>query len=172
MDNNNLNRLLQDRSERQFWLKTVGPPQDHPDWEREETRTWEENPVETHFGRRLSHDFQSDIIIAYRVRIRKLIYIAQCNGGLQEATAEQIQRQAYRQRWRWSCWGTNLTPDYGRIWNRPKININPFVLGRQYSEATPNNPVNLRPVWGNGIVCIPRPFAELLVRQIQQLPPQ
>ena len=165
MDKNNLEGLLHDMSKRQFWLKAIGQPKCSENWDKEEKKTWEQDPVRTEFSRRLSHDFQGDIFIAYRVRIRKVIYVAECFGELKEATEEEMQREKGRRHWRWYWWGHNLTPEYGLVWNQ--VTINPFDLKRRFNAENPDDAVNLGAInAGNGIANISCSFAELLIQQI------
>src|SRR5262249_44521740 len=76
MANVALDPLLPDSPEGQFWLKPIGPPQDHPDWNAPEHRTWSHSPIEVHFSRNPVRVAVGAIIIAYRVRYQKLIYVA------------------------------------------------------------------------------------------------
>jgi hypothetical protein len=171
MDNLNLDRLLVDLQSRNFWLKSVGFPQDSPHWNDEELRTWEEDPVEIHFNLRRRPDCiqQGDILIAYRVRIRKVIYIAECSGHAQWATDERVSREPNLARWRWFFHAKNWTPDYGSQWNR--FNINPFNLARRYNASHPNDQLSLGAInFGSGHASISRGFAEMVIREIRALP--
>ena len=42
----NLDELLNDQSDRQFWLKPIGPPRDRPEWDEEEYRVWTQSEIE------------------------------------------------------------------------------------------------------------------------------
>src|SRR5438270_605878 len=98
MDNSSLDELFQDRQERSFWLKPVGPPKDHPDYEKDEHRTWGNDPVEIHFARRPGRIKPGDILIAYRVRIGKVLYVAEYLADAELATDAQVQQEPFRAR--------------------------------------------------------------------------
>jgi hypothetical protein len=171
MDNISLDRLLQDRQDRTFWLKSIGPPRDDPRWNDEESRTWRQDLVEIHFARRPGRIQRGDILIAYRVRIRKALYVAECLAAAQRATEEQIQRDSFRGRWPWFFPARNLTPEYGGRWNQ--FNIRPFRLAREYNVNHPDDPASLGAIMhGSGQAVIPRRFAEVLIRAILALPSQ
>jgi hypothetical protein len=40
LDGASLHELLSDARERQYWLKPIGYPKDHPDWDAFESRKW------------------------------------------------------------------------------------------------------------------------------------
>lgn len=169
MDNDTLGRLLADDRDRQYWLKAVGPPRYHRDYNRPTTRTFGEGSVETHFSEtafRVREIAEGDIFISYWTGRRKLIYVAECYGGLRRATEEQMQQQESRRDFPLFWLGKNLTPQYGMEWYQH--DINPWVLGRR------NFPVEYRSALGrinagHGIASISRQFAEFLMKQIRDL---
>src|SRR4051812_2427871 len=108
MDNANLDALLVDESGRQFWLKPIGPPKDHPDWDAPETRTWTQSQIEIHFSKNPVRVAVGAIIIGYRVRIQKLIYVAR-RLPLEEWGPAEVRPEWARRRWPHLIKGRNLT---------------------------------------------------------------
>jgi hypothetical protein len=167
MDNNALDSLLTDGTERQFWLKPIGPPKDHPDWNSSDDRTWSQNDVEIHFAKSPAKVAVGAIIIAYRVRYQKLIYIAR-RLPLEEWGLAEVRSEYSRCRWPYLIKGRNLTPEYGAVWNR--YNLQPFGLAWEYNERHPDQPARLGGILrGNDKTAIPRLFAEWLIRRICEI---
>jgi hypothetical protein len=167
MDNVALDALLADSTDRQFWLKPIGPPRDHPDWDAPEHRTWSHSPIEVHFARNPVRVAVGAIIIAYRVRIRKLIYVAR-RLPLEECGPAEVRSEYSRRRWPYFIKARNLTPEYGGVWN--EYDLQPFVLAQGYNELHPEQPAHLGSIQrGNDKTAIPRPFAEYLIRRIREI---
>jgi hypothetical protein len=168
LDNTSLDRLLAEAADRQFWLKPIGPPKDHPDYHAPEHGTWTEREIEIHFNRSPARVAVGAILIAYRVRIQKIIYVAE-RLPLAEWSLERTRSEYSRRRWPYYIKARNLTPEYGAVWDRH--NLQPFPLAREYSESHPGEPVRLGSILrGNDKVAIPRAFAEVLIRLIRDLP--
>jgi hypothetical protein len=166
LDNDSFDQLLADRQERNFWLKPIGPPHYHPDYHKEDHRTWEQDPVEIHFARRPGRIEKGDILIAYRIRIGKVLYVAECLTAPELASDEQVRQEPYRGQFRWSFQAHNFTREYGRHWER--FNIRPFPLARKYNEEHSDEPASLGAIMhGGGQALIPRGFAVLLIKKIQ-----
>jgi hypothetical protein len=168
MDTIALDSLLGDGSDRQFWLKPVGPPKDHPDWDAPEDRTWSQSQVEIHFSRSPARVAVGAIIIAYRVRYQKLIYVAQ-RLPVAEWGPSEVRSEYSRRRWPHLIKVRNLTPQYGAVWNQ--YSLRPFELAREYNEHSLDQPARLGSILrGNDKTAIPRPYAECLIRCIREIP--
>ena len=80
VDNDRLNRLLNDSRERQYWLKAVGPPGDDEAYNRPVTRPFANEFIKTHFtdrqrGRSVIENIsEGDIFIAYWTGIRVSVH--------------------------------------------------------------------------------------------------
>lgn len=168
MDNNSLGGLLGDERERQFWLKPVGPPKDHPDWCAEEHRTWTTSEIEIHFSKRPAAVVVGDILVAYRVRYGKLIYVAECLPR-EEWSEEEPRSEDSRRRWPHYIKARNLTPEYGNVWNYHCLQ--PFPLARVYNITHPADLLfTLGSIqFGADKASISRGFAEFLIRRIREL---
>jgi hypothetical protein len=150
MDKTTLDRLLGDGPERQFWLKPVGPPKDHPEWKDPEHRTWTQNSIEVHFSKNPAKVVVGAIIIAYRIRMQKLIYVAE---RLPQAE-----------------WGP--MDDIPEYWRLGPVLPAAVCSGKGVQGATTRG--GATPLGtiqrGNDKGRIPRPFAEFLIRAIRDLP--
>jgi hypothetical protein len=105
------------------------------------------------------------IIIAYRVRVQKLIYVAERLPRTQWGP-EEPRSEYSRQRWPHYIKARNLTPEYGGVWNH--YNLQPFPLAREYNESHAEEPALLGSIQrGNDKVCIPPGFAEFLIGRIR-----
>jgi hypothetical protein len=167
LDNITLDRLLGEKTDRQFWLKPIGPPKDHPDWDAPEHRVWTQSQIEIHFARNPAKVAVGAILIAYRVRIQKLIYVAE-RLPLAEWGGAEVRSEYSRKRWPYFIKSRNLTPEYGGVWNR--YNLQPFALAKAYNEHHPDDPASLGSILrGNDKTPIPRAFAESLIRRIREI---
>src|SRR5262245_54774347 len=101
---------------RQFWLKPVGPPKDHPDWGADEVRTWPHPEIEVHFTRNPVQIAVGAIVIAYRIRLRTLIYVAQRLSAAEWTTEEEKRSEYWRERYPYYFKARNLTPEFGASW--------------------------------------------------------
>lgn len=167
MDNKRLDELLSDKRKRQYWLKPVGPPKDHPDWGAEENKTWTEGQVEIHFAKSPVRIAVRDIIIAYRVRYSKLIHVAE-RLPVDQWTDPEIRSAYSRQRWPFHIKARNLTPEYGGSWNEHALQ--PFMLARAYNVYVPDDPVHLGSTQrGKDKARVPRLFGGFLIRLIRDM---
>jgi hypothetical protein len=167
LDNISLDRLLGDGPGRQHWLKPIGPPKDHPDWDAPEHRTWTETEIEIHFHKSPAKIAVGAVIIAYRVRIHKLIYVAE-RLPLAEWSQEGIRSEYSRRRWPFYIKARNLTHEYGRVWNQ--YSLQPFSLAKEYNELHPDGTARLGSILrGNDKAAIPREFAQVLIRRIREM---
>ena len=167
MDDKSLDKLLKDVRKRQFWLKPIGPPKDHPDWDAVESRTWTENEIEIHFAKNPVKIAVGAVLIAYRVRLSKLIYVAE-RLPIAEWSNEEGRSEYSRRRWPFYIKARNLTPEYGSVWNQHSLK--PFKLAKVYNQLHPFQPVRLGSILrGNDKASIPCGFAEYLIRRIRDL---
>ena len=165
MDRNCLEELLNDSRERQFWLKPVGPPRDHPDWAAEDERTWIENELEIHFHTTPVQIAPGGVLIAYRVRYSTLIYVAE-RLPVNEWSQAEVRSEYWRDRFPYYIKARNLTPEFGMAWKR--FDIRPFPLAKAGNEFHPEDPARLGSILrGNDKARIPRWFAESLIRRIR-----
>jgi hypothetical protein len=167
VDDKSLDHLLNDGRERQFWLKPIGPPKDHPDYAAEELRTWTEREIEIHFHKNPVKIAVGAFLIAYRVRYATLIYVAE-RLPLEEWSREEVRSEYSRRRWPYYIKARNLTPEYGKVWKR--FSLQPFPLAKEYNIPHPEDPALLGSILrGNDKASIPRWFAELLIRRIRDI---
>jgi hypothetical protein len=164
MDNQTLDVLLNDRRERQYWLKPIGLP-DRPMVQQPEI--WTGSPVEIGFATPAQVGV-GDVLIAFRTGVSKLIYVAESLEAIRESTPEEREHQEWRQRWPWCLNSRNLTPTYGGVWN--EFNLKPFALADEYNLLHPDHQVSLGTLnFGSTVLRIPRPFAEFLIQRIRDL---
>jgi hypothetical protein len=165
MDNNSLDTLLNDTRKRSYWLKPIGWPTDHPDCDAIETRNWTEPQIEIHFAKGPAKIALGDIIIAYRIRYKNLLYVAERLPVTEWTQAEK--RSAYEmQRWPHHIKARNLAPEFAGAWKR--FGFDPFSLKEEWNKIHPEDPVKLGSILrGNDRASIPRKFGELLIRLIR-----
>ncbi|HEV8058553.1 MAG TPA: hypothetical protein VGP68_01695 [Gemmataceae bacterium] len=175
MDNDSLNRLLNDDRQRQYWLKAVGPPGDDSNYNRPVTFTFTDAVLKTHFTKRqlgrsvIENITDGDILIAYWTGIKKLIYVAECQGGIHRASPEDIQREKASGRDRWCLYwsGINLTPQYGEQWHMHKIY--PWKTARHAFLEDYEKMLQYIRAARHGIAPISQEFAKCLIMQIAGL---
>jgi hypothetical protein len=164
MDSFELTELLQDRTEKQFWLKPMGIPDtpigDHPEAANEMVRAdFAKNPSDIQIG---------DILFAYRIGISRLLYMSQVVTEPKEATPDEIAKETWRDRWRWGISGRNLTPLFGADWRRN--DLAPFALAREYNALHPKDEQKLGPIQhGRDKHKISKGFSEFIIRRIIDL---
>lgn len=167
MDNKNLDELLSQSDNRRFWLKPIGPPKNHPDWATEEYRTWGEEELEVHFHHNPVQVHVGDVLIAFRIRYSKLIYVAE-RLSVSESVQWENRPEWARKKWPFPIKARNLTPEYGKVWKQH--DLQPFHLAKEYNASHPEDQVKLGGVnFGNDKVQISRGFAEFLIQQIRAL---
>jgi len=168
MDNLSLDALLTEGRSRQFWLKPIGYPKDHPCWNLEELRTWTESQIEVHFSETPAKVAVGAIVIAYRVNISRLIYVAERLPKTEWIEAE-VRPEWARQRWPYYIKARNLSPEYGRVWKQH--DLQPFALAKEYNNEHPGAPARLGAILrGKDKAEIPVGFAHSLLRRIRELP--
>jgi hypothetical protein len=140
LDATSLDKLLNDSRDRQFWLKPIGFPKDHPDWDVFETRKWTECEIEIHFAKTPARIAVGAVLIAYRIHVSKLIFVAERLPMTKWSAPEN--RSAYsKRRWPYYIKGLNLTPEYGSVWNR--YSFQPFTLAKEFNAEHSEDPVHL-----------------------------
>ena len=98
MDDKSLDDLLKDVRVRQFWLKPVGTPKDHPEYAAEEHWIWTESEIEIHFHKNPVRIAVGAVVIAYRVRYSTLIYVAE-RLPREEWSKEEVRSEYSRSAW-------------------------------------------------------------------------
>jgi hypothetical protein len=167
LDNISLDRLLEDASERRFWLKPIGlPGLDMPRIE-----AWTESEIEINFVSNTDGIAEGDILIAWRTGASNLIYVAERLPQSQWTTERDIFEPEILQRYPYYFKSKNLTPEFGGVWDR--FGLRPFSLAREYNELHPDtDPIVLGALQhGADRLCIPRAFAEYLIRRIRAITP-
>jgi hypothetical protein len=165
LDTSSLDVLLKNAHKKQFWLKPIGAPKWHKDWPLAESRKWTEDQVEIHFHDDPVKIAVGAIVIAYRIRYAKLIYVAERlpvnRWGKPEWRApEWVKHFPYYIK------ATNLSPEFGGAWKRH--NFKPFTLAKEYNILHPEDPASLGAIkFGADKVAIPQGFAELLIQLIR-----
>lgn len=164
MDNATLQPLLQDSPNRQFWIKPVGNPDAPPT----EDLTFTKAILQIDFAKKPTTLNLDDLLFVYAVGRSKLLYIADCYTPPREATDAEIQKEPWRNRWRWSVKGHNFTPIYGSCWG--KYNLKPFELVREYNLLHPQDMQNLGAIQhGQDKQRISRDFGMFLIQKIMEL---
>jgi len=142
MDNQLLHTLLTDGRERQFWLKPVGLA-DRP-LERQ-PEVWPEDEIEILFAKDHANVAVGDVLIAYRVGVAKVIFIAERLPATHAAQRDEQISQESRQRYPYSLTARNLTPTYGMRWSQ--FNIKPLTLAKEYQPLHPEEPAGVGPLY-------------------------
>ena len=85
--------------------------------------------VEIHFSKTPAKVAVGDVLIGYRVRYVKLIYVAE-RLPIAEWGPMEVRSEYNRQRWPYYIKARNLTPGYGNVWKQ--FSIQPFALAKEY----------------------------------------
>ena len=164
MDEEFLNRILQDANNGQFWIVLWGYPELSAD---EGKQVFDEPVYDEGLTRNVPDTRIGDVLFVHRVHVSKIIYISEVIEPPRKSTAQEIEKDAWRKRWTWAIRARNLTPEYGRYWNR--CGERTFNLAREFNELHPDGPVNIRRLNYGSHVKIPRHFAEFLLIKIRGL---
>jgi hypothetical protein len=156
-------------------LKAVGPPGDDEAYNRPVTRPFADEFVKTHFTERqrdrsvIGDISEGDVFVAYWTGLKKLIYLAECQGGLQQESEDEIRRGETDGRRRWCLYwaGRNLTPQYGSEWF--KHNINPWRIARQDFPSDYQTMLRLIRAGREGIAPVSYELAKCLIERIASL---
>lgn len=135
MENINLDDVLKNSGPRQFWLKPIGVSEE-PELQGH-GELFPESEIEIAFALPPDAIAQGDVLIAWRVGISKLIFVAERLPGGPFATSETYPA-GVRERFPHSFKVKNLTPTYGGVW--PRYDIRPFRLARKYNQDHPDRP--------------------------------
>jgi hypothetical protein len=151
---------------RRFWLKPVGLG-DRPiiinGAEHEECT---ESEVEIRFTRASDEIQVGDILLAYRVGVATLMYIAERLPRGEWKTAEEVYPAGVRERYPEWFKARNLTPTFGAYWRQ--FLIKPFTLAKVANIEHPTDPARLgRLHYSSDRASIPFWFAESLIRCVQ-----
>jgi Domain of unknown function (DUF3883) len=165
MDNENLNELLQKIGERQVWIKQWG----HPDFPPEEGQQVFDAPTYTiGFGRNPYRVNVGDFLIVYRIKVAKIMFIAETIFPPTYVTDEEVERNPLLKRWRWNIEAKNLTPAFGAQWSN--YSLKPFALAAEYNKLNPHSKVKLGSLnRGGGVLGISESFGKFIIEKVLQL---
>jgi hypothetical protein len=164
MDSETLNELLLTVGNRQFWIKPVGIPDQEPD----ERRLYANETMRIEFAKNPTGIMPGDILIVYRIKVSKVLYVGEALSQPFKASDEQIRKEPWRVRWPWIIEARNLTPIYGAQW--AKHSLKPFMLAKEYNALNPHDTVKLGGLnFGSGKLRISPGFGKSLVNRIMQL---
>jgi hypothetical protein len=164
MDNNSLDMLLNNSCQKQYWLKPIGWPQDHPYWDFIEDRIWTKDQIQIDFSDNPVQIAVSGVVFVYRINCSKLCFVAE-RLPRAEWTEKEPRSAEQLRRWPHYIKARNLTPEFGRVWKQH--DLQPFPLAREYNELRPEDCVTLGKIqFGGDKVQIPQEFAEFLMRRI------
>lgn len=165
MDNDSLDLLLTNASKRQFWLKPIGWPQDHPYWDLIEDRVWTQDQIQIDFSDDPVQVAVAGVVIVYRINISQLCFVAE-RLPVADWTAKEPRSAEQLRRWPHYIKARNLTPQFGRVWKQ--YDLHPFPLADEYNRLHPENTVTLGNIqFGGDKLQIPQAFAEFLIRHIR-----
>src|ERR1700754_3734540 len=131
MDNENLSELIQNPGNRQFWIKPVG----NPDLPVDEDKRYDSPTIRIDFANNPLAENPGEVLIVYRIKISKLLYVAEALSSSIKATDQEIKQEPWRIRWSWIIEAKNLTPEYGASW--AKNSLKPFALAKEYDQKSP-----------------------------------
>lgn len=165
MDNESLNQILLNSGNRQFWIKQWG----HPDLSSDEGQQSFDFPIITvGFARNPRKVNVGDILIVYRIKVSKIMFVAESVTSPKHATDEELRNNPLFKRWPWSMDVRNLTPTFGTRWNM--YSLKPFALADEYSRLNPQDKVRLGSLnFGIGNLRISEGFGKFLIKEILRL---
>jgi hypothetical protein len=164
MDEDALNDLL-NKSGKQFWIKPWGHPDRAPD---EEQQSFDSPSITIGFTEQPSGVNVGDILIIHRIKVSKLIFVAETVASPMESTEEQINANPDYGRWTWNIDTRILTPTYGAQWSR--FSLKTFALAKEYNDLYPHNKVNLGRInFGGDKLRISEGYAKFLIKEIMRL---
>lgn len=165
MDNANLNDLLLNSGERQFWLKPWGNPDRLPE---EEEQFFTSSKLTIGFSKQPNAVEIGDILVLHRIKVSKIMLIAEVVSSVHHATDEEKKKNPLLERWAWSVEAKNLTPEYGAQWFEHSLKT--FALADEYNKSNSGDKVKLGSIqFGNDKLRIPEEFAKFVVKEIQRL---
>ena len=164
MDNEALNDLL-NFTERQFWIKPWGHPDRSPD---EEQQSFDDPSITIGFAKQPNGIRIGDILIVHRIKVSKLIFVAETVASPVRATEEQMKVNPLFRRWPWNIETRILTSTYGAQWSR--YSLKTFALAEEYNDLNPQDQVNLGSLkWGADKLRISERFGKFLIKEIMRL---
>ncbi|MCW5959817.1 MAG: hypothetical protein KIS76_06605 [Pyrinomonadaceae bacterium] len=164
MDNANLNDLILNSDDRQFWLKPWGNPDRAPD---EEEQFFTSSKLTIGFSKQPNAVEIGDILIVHRIKISKIMLVAEVISSVHHATDEKKKKNPLLNRWAWSVEAKNLTPEYGAQWFEHSLKT--FALANEYNKNSPDK-VKLGSIqFGNDKLRIPEEFGKFVIKEIQRL---
>lgn len=165
MDNSNLNNLLLNLGERQFWIKPWGHPERSPD---EEEQIFNSPTMTIGFARQPNAVQVGDILLVHRIKVSMLMFVAEVISSPHQATDEEIRKNPLLERWKWSVEAQNLTPDFGAHWRN--FSLKTFALADEFKKSNPNEQFTLGSInFGNDKVRVPENFGKFVVQEIMRL---
>jgi len=165
MDNANLNDLLLNSGERQFWLKPWGNPERSPD---EEEQFFTSTTLTIGFSKQPNAVEVGDILVVHRIKVAKIMLVAEVVSAPHHATDEEKKKNPLLKRWAWSVEGKNITPSYGAQWFEHSLKT--FALAEEFKKLNPEEKFTLGSInFGNDKLRIPKSFGEFVVKEIQRL---
>lgn len=165
MDNSILNNLLQDSSERQFWIKPWGHPERSPD---EEEQVFDVPVITINFAKQPNGVQVGDILIVHRIKVSKLMFVAEITSSPHYATDAEIKKNPLLERWKWSVETRNLTPVYGSQWFEHSLKT--FGLAKEYNKLNPQDQVKLGGIqFGSDKLKVSESFGEFVIKEIMQI---
>ena len=164
MDNENLSELVQSTGNRQFWIKPVG----NPELPVDEDRRYDSSTIRIDFANNPLAVKPEDILIIYRIKVSKLLYVAEALSSSSKATDEEIKKEPWRMRWSWIIEAKNLTPEYGASW--AKYALKPFALAKEYDQRSPTKKAKIGGLkFGSDKMRISQDFGKFLIEKIMQV---
>jgi hypothetical protein len=165
MDDAELNAVLLDADERQFWIVLWGDPDHSPE---EDDQVFNLEHYDQGFPRSPVTMSVGDILIVHRIHVSKVIFVAETIELPRESTPEEAKKDWWRVRWQWSVATRNLTPKYGAYWKRHSVK--PFDLARAYNKLNPGDKVTLGVLNHGSCVRVSESFALFVLNEIIKLP--
>ncbi|MBI3579913.1 MAG: hypothetical protein HY089_10945 [Ignavibacteriales bacterium] len=107
-----------------YWLKAIGAPDANFYAGRLFNAPVQRIDFSTHPGQ--PNIPLGDIILVYGIGITTLLFAASPQGPAQKATRLEIAADPWRAQWPWHMNVTNLTQNFGAVWNIH--HLNPFHL--------------------------------------------
>lgn len=164
MDNEALINLLKS-SDRQFWIKPWGDPDLAPE---EEQYRFEQPVIPTGFSKQPNGVSVGDILFVHRIKISKLMFVAETLASPVPITAEDIRLNPKCKRWPWNIETRILTPDLAKVWM--KHSLKTWSLAKEYSNLHPEDHVSLGSLnFGSDKLRISEGFAKFLMNEIMRL---
>jgi hypothetical protein len=173
MDDANLNEVLRDTSNRQFWLKPWGSSKfpEHPS-AQPGTQFFADPKLEIAFAKTKNPPpvQERDIFLVYHIKMPhmeapSLVCVTEAGTAPSYTTLEQIRNEEWRKKYPWSIYARNLTPTFGSKWSN--YSLNPFSLAKEYNACNPSDKVMLGAInFGATKLRIREDFAKFLLNEI------